>query len=304
MTMTDGTTTKHPGAGSGMVWIIGTPALLVFLWSTGFVGAKWGLPYAEPFTFVAIRFALAAAILVAFALAVRAPWPKTWAEAGHTAVVGLLLHGTYLTGVFCSIAWGAPAWITALLTGIHPLLTALLAGPYLKERVSPRQWIGFVLGFLGVALVVWRGESLLAAPPESLLACAVGLLALSTGSLYQKRHGGSTDLRTSQAIQQLAALALVTPCAFLFETRVVHWTGEFIGALAWLTLILSIGMFTLLYALMRRGAASKIASLFFLVPPVVAMEAYFLFGERMDLRQAAGMALAAVGVAIVTRVRR
>lgn len=286
------------------VWSLGAPAMLIFLWSTGFVGAKWGLPYAEPFTFVAIRFALAAVILTVFAWTVRAPWPSTWSEVGHIAVVGVLLHGIYLTGVFYAIWRGAPAWVASLLTSLHPLLTALLAGPYLKERVTARQWIGFLLGFSGVLLVVWKGESLLAAPAASLVACAAGLLALSTGSLYQKRHGETTDLRSSQAIQQIAAFAVVLPCALLFETREIQWTADFIGALAWLTVVLSIGMFTLLYALIRRGAASRVASLFFLVPPTVAVETYFLFGERMDLQQIAGMALAAAGVAVVTWVRR
>jgi len=285
-------------------WTFGMPALLVFLWSTGFVGAKWGLPYAEPFTFVAMRFAIAAMILTVYALAVGAPWPKSGAELRHTIVVGILLHGVYLTTVFVAIWQGAPAWTASLLTGIHPPLTALLAGPYLKERVTGRQWAGFMMGLGGVFLVVWQGEQTLVMPASSLAVLAFGLLALSTGTLYQKRHGGSQDLRTGQAVQQMAALAVVLPCALLFETGDVQWTGEFIFALAWLTGPLSIGMFSLLYVLIRRGVATRVVGLYFLVPPVVAVETFFVFGERMTGQQFVGMALAAAGVALVTWRRR
>jgi len=291
---------NEAGQSTAALQAFGGPALLVFLWSTGFVGAKWGLPYAEPFTFVAIRFTIAAAILTAYALIVRATWPRSWAEVGHTAVVGVLLHGVYLTAVFVAIHRGAPAWTASLLTGIHPPLTALLAGPYLKERISGRQWGGFLMGMGGVFLVVWRGDQALVIPPTGLMVLGCGLLALSSGTLYQKRHGGTQDLRTSQVIQQIAALAVVLPCALLLETGDVQWTGDFIFALAWLIGPLSIGMFSLLYMLIRGGAASRVASLYFLVPPVVAIEAYFLFGEQMTLQQAAGMALAGAGVAIVT----
>ncbi len=284
--------------------ILGMPALLVFLWSTGFVGAKWGLPYAEPFTFVAMRFAIAAAILSVYALAVGAPWPKSGAELRHTIVVGVLLHGGYLTAVFVAIWQGAPAWTASLLTGIHPPLTALLAGPYLKERVTGRQWAGFIMGLGGVSLVVWPDGQDSVMPLSSLAVLTIGLLALSTGTLYQKRHGGSQDLRTGQAVQQMAAFAVILPCALLFETGEVRWTGEFILALAWLTGPLSIGMFSLLYVLIRRGAATRVVGLYFLVPPVVAVETFFVFGERMTGQHFAGMALAAAGVALVTWTRR
>lgn len=286
--------------GTDAAWVFGMPALLVFLWSTGFVGAKWGLPYAEPFTFVAIRFAIAAAILTVYALAVGAPWPKSWAELRHTIVVGILFHGVYLTSVFVAISQGAPAWTASLLTGIHPPLTALLAGLYLKERVTGRQWAGFMMGLSGVFLVVWQGKQAMVMPASSLIVLALGLLALSTGTLYQKRHGGSQDLRTGQAVQQMAALAVALPCAFLFETGNVQWTGEFIFALAWLTGPLSIGMFSLLYVMIRNSAATRVVGLYFLVPPVVAVETFFLFGERMTGQQFVGMALAAAGVALVT----
>ncbi|MBT3305180.1 MAG: DMT family transporter [Alphaproteobacteria bacterium] len=306
--MNDSSPEKSEGGqtrdGADAAWILGMPALLVFLWSTGFVGAKWGLPYAEPFTFVTIRFAIAASILTVYALAVGAPWPKYGAELRHTIIVGILLHGVYLTTVFFAIWQGAPAWTASLMTGIHPPLTALLAGPYLKERVTGRQWAGFMMGLGGVFLVVWQGEQDLVMPVSSLAALAFGLLALSTGTLYQKRHGGSQDLRTGQAVQQMAAFAVILPCALLFETGDVQWTGDFIFALAWLTGPLSIGMFSLLYVLIRRGAATRVVGVYFLVPPVVAVETFFLFGERMTGQQFVGMALAAAGVVLVTWTRR
>lgn len=287
-----------------LAWSVGVPALLVFLWSTGFIGAKYGLPYAEPFTFVAIRFAIAAGIFAAYALISRAPWPRTAREVVNTVVVGMLLHGTYLTGVFIAIANGTPAWVASMLTGLHPLLTALFAGATVGERIRPAQWLGFVLGLAGIALVLWRGGSDTAIPAAGVIACGVGLAALTGGSLFQKRFGTATDLRSGQAIQQLAALALVMPCALLLESGEVDWTGEFVFALSWLTGVLSIGMFTLLYLLIRRGAASKVASLFYLVPPLVALESYFLFDEVVTLRHVAGMVLAGAGVALVTRVPR
>ena len=250
--------TAEPAATLG--WSVGMPALLVFLWSTGFIGAKFGLPYAEPFTFVAIRFAIAAAILAVFAWISGAPWPRSPAAFIHTAVVGMLLHGTYLTGVFVAIASGTPAWVASLLTGLHPLLTAVLAGLTVGERIRPTQWLGFMLGLAGIGLVLWRGGPETAIPTAGVIACGVGLAALTGGTLYQKRFGTATDLRSGQAIQQLAAFVLVIPFAFLLETREVHWTGEFVFALAWLTGVLSIGMFTLLYLLIRRGAASSIGA--------------------------------------------
>ncbi len=284
---------------SSPAWAILAPVLLVFLWSTGFVGAKWGLPYAEPFTMSALRFAIAAVVFLGLALVAGAPWPRGWRQIRDVSLVGILLHGVYLTGVFWSIANGTPAWMAALIAGLSPLLTAVLAGPYLGERVSARQWTGFALGFAGVGLVIWRGAATGAGPLPGTLALILGLFALSGGTLYQKRHGGGADLRSGQAVQLLAGFALVALLALIFEEREIAWTGDFILALAWLSLVLSVGMFTLLFALIRRSALTRVSSLFFLVPPLVALETHVLFGEAMTGRDLLGMALAALGVALV-----
>jgi drug/metabolite transporter (DMT)-like permease len=276
------------------------PVLLVFLWSTGFVAAKWGLPYAEPFTLSALRFAIAGTVFVVLALVTGAPWPRGWRQIRDLSLVGVLLHGIYLTGVFWAIANGTPAWMAALIAGLNPLLTAVLAGPYLGERVSLRQWAGFALGLAGVGLVIWQGTATGAGPLPGTLALTLGLFALSGGTLYQKRHGGGADLRSGQALQLAASVLLVGILALVFEERQIAWSVDFILALAWLSLVLSVGMFTLLFALIRRGALTRISSLFFLVPPLVALETHFLFGEAMTGGDLLGMALAVLGVALVT----
>lgn len=272
----------------------------MFLWSTGFIGAKWGLPYAEPFTLSALRYAIAGAVFLGLALVAGAPWPRGWRQIRDVSLVGVLLHGIYLTSVFWSIANGTPAWMAALIVGLNPLLTAVLAGTYLGERVSARQWAGFGLGFAGVGLVIWQGAATGAGPLPGTLALILGLFAFTGGTLYQKRHGGGTDLRSSQALQLAASVVLVGILALVFEEREIAWTGDFILALAWLSLVLSVGMFSLLFVLIRRDALTRVSSLFFLVPPLVALETHYLFGEAMTGQDGAGMALAVLGVALVT----
>lgn len=290
----------RPNLGDSPFLAILAPVLLVFLWSTGFVAAKSALPYAEPLTLSALRFAIAATVFLVLALAAGAPWPRGWRRLRDVSLVGILLQGIYLTGVFWAIAQGTPAWMAALIAGLSPLLTAVLAGPYLGERVSVRQWAGFVLGFAGVGLVVWQGASTGSGPIAGTLALGFGLLAFSGGTLYQKRHGGSLDLRSSQAMQLTASFLLIGVLALLFDSREIDWTVEFILSLAWLSVVLSVGMFTLLFVLIRRGDLTRVSSLFFLVPPLVAFETHLLFDEVMTGRDLLGMALAALGVALVT----
>ncbi len=283
------------------LWSIAGPGVFIFLWSTGFIGAKWGLPYAEPFTLLTMRFAIAAALFTILALATGAPWPKTPREYVDSIVVAIFIHGIYLTGVFWAIDRGTPAWVAGLIAGSQPLLASVLAGPTLGEKITPRQWFGFALGFVGVAAVVWRGDGETdIGPGIGIAVTIVGLIALTIGTLYQKRHGGGADLRTGQAVQQITLAAILGVLALSFETNEVRWTPDFLFALGWLSLVLSMGMFSLLFLMLRRGTASTVSSLFFLVPPLTALEAHLLFGETLGVRDIAGMALAAVGVALVT----
>ncbi len=275
------------------------PAVFVFLWSTGFIGAKLGLPYAEPMTFLTLRFGIVVALMLPFALLVRAPWPRTWKDAGHIAVAGLLLHGAYLGAVFASIGLGVEAGVSALIVGVQPLLVAVAAGPFLGERVTGRQWIGLLLGMLGVVVVVSNKLSLGIGTPFGMALSVFALFGMSAGTLYQKRFCGSMDLRSGSVIQFAATTLLVGSLALLLETREVVWHLDFVIALGWLIFVLSFGAITLLYILIRRGEAARVSSLFFLVPPCTAVVAWFLFDETLEITALAGMALAMIGVALV-----
>jgi drug/metabolite transporter (DMT)-like permease len=279
---------------------VAIPALFVVLWSTGFIGARLGRPYAGPLTFLALRYALAAGLLTLIALATRAPWPRRSAEVGHYAVAGLLIHGVYLGGVFVGISLGVEAGVAALIVGLQPLLTSALASA-LGERVRPLQWAGLGLGFLGLTLVLAR--KLGQGPGSGLggLACIAALLGITVGTLYQKRHCAGMDLRTGSVVQFLASGLVTAPLALLFEAFRIAWSSEFVFALLWLVLVLSLGAVSLLYVLIRRGAAAQVASLFFLVPPCTALIAWPLFGETLGPLALVGMALTGAGVALASR---
>jgi len=285
--------------GAARLWLQAMPGLFVLLWSTGFVSAKFGLPYAEPLTFLLLRFVFVVALMLPLALAMRANWPATWTQAGHVAVVGVLMQGGYLGGVFCSIHLGMSAGVSALIVGIQPILTAFASAPLFGERLRARQWSGLVLGFGGVLLVVLGRSALSGITPVTLALSVLALLSITVGTLYQKRYCGSVDLRTGSVIQFCAAGLVLLPLALSFETMRVRWTGEFAFTLAWLVLVLSIGAISLLYVLIRSGGATKVASLFYLVPPTTALMAYAMFGEQLSVTAMAGMALAAIGVALV-----
>ena len=278
----------------------GAPALFVLLWSTGFIGAKFGLPYAEPFTFLLIRLTIVAAVLAAVAAIMRAPWPKSGRLAAHIAVAGLLVHGSYLGGVFAAIRHGVLAGLTALIVGLQPLLTAAVAGPLLGERMRSRQWLGLALGLIGVALVV-GGKLSLRADAAGIGFAVWALLGITVGTLYQKRFCTAMDLRSGTAIQYAAASALLAVLAVTTETMKVEWSGRFIFALAWLAIVLSVGAVFLLFYLIREGQAARVATLFYLVPPVTATLAWLLFGESLSALALVGFALTAVGVAIARR---
>ena len=276
------------------------PVLFVFFWSTGFVGAKYGLPYAEPLTFLLLRYSAVIVLMALGAWMSRAPWPTDARQWWHLFVVGLLMQALYLGGVFVAIRQGLPAGLVSLLVGLQPLLTATLAGLLIGERVSLRRWLGLLLGLTGLVMVLtarlegglgWSGVW------PALLA----LLAITLGTLYQKRFCPHFDWRSGAAIQFGAAWLLTLPVALLTENFQVQWTGEFVFALGWLVLVLSVGAIGLLNHLIRSGSSVNVASLFYLVPPSTAVIAWLMFDEMLTLVQLLGLVVAVTGVALVRR---
>lgn len=291
-----------PTRSAAPVWLAFTPGLFVFLWATGFIGARLSADDAEPFSFLFVRCAIVAGILTAAALVFRAPWPDR-RTAGHAMLVGALIHGGYLGLVFWSINHGLPAGVSALIVGLQPLLTALLAAPMLGERITARHWLGLAVGILGVGLVVWPKLTFAAhgITPANIAASLFATLSITVGSIYQKRYMGGLDLRSGNALQFLGAAAAVGLVALVSENFEIAWTGEVILAMAWLVLVLSIGATTLLYLMIRHGEVSRIAGLFYLVPAVTAVIAWALFGETLSPVQILGMAVCAGAVMLVTR---
>ena len=275
------------------------PALFVFLWSTGFIGARYGLPFAEPFTFLGVRMALVVAMLLAATLLLRAPWPRAPGDYGHLVIVGLLVHGCYLGGVFSAVYHHVPLGLTALVTGLQPVVTALLAGPVLGERIAPRQWAGVALGLTGVALVVAGKYGLAMPDPAGFAWLLLALFGISAGTLYQKRFCTRIPMLSGGVVQYTSTGIVFFLLALATETREVQWTGQFVFALAWLSLVLSLGAIGLLYLMIRHGEASRVASLFFLTPPVTAVLAFVLFDEPLGALAIAGLAIAALGVSLV-----
>ena len=273
------------------------PGLFVLLWSTGFIAAKYGLPYAPPLTFLLYRFAFVALLMLVVAIATRATWPHDARQIAHVAIAAWLVHGAYLGGVFVAIAAGMPAGTSAMLVGLQPILTVVIARAWLGERVVARQAAGLVLGLAGVWLVVrhrfgYNGDL------AGLVPCLIALAGISIGTLYQKRYCARVDMRSGAVIQFTACTLLYLPLVLLFEGAPVQWTPQFIFAMSWSVLVMSVGAISLLYWLLRHGAASNVARLFYLVPPVTALEAWLMFGEQLDALSLIGMVLIAIGVAV------
>ena len=290
-----------PGTATGPGFLALMPGLFVVLWSTGFIAAKYGLPDAEPLTFLALRFVLVAILMLVMSLGLGAAWPANWREAGHIALVGILIQATYLGGVFYAIAHGVSAGTAALIVGLQPLITASLVGLLLGEVVTARQWLGVVLGFVGLVLVLWGRVAVDLQHVAALTTVIAAPFGMSFGTLYQKRFCASVDLRSATVIQNATAGLLMLLLALASETMHVEWHLEFVLALFWLCLVLSVGATMLLLFLLRRGAASRIAGLFYLVPPVTALMAYLLFGETLGATALVGMAVTAIAVALVNR---
>lgn len=292
--------TSQPDAPLGAAAFVSIAGLFLFFWASGFVAAKYGFPYAEPFTFLAIRFAIASASLLAICFAWRAPWPRTPVETLHVVVAGLGVQTLYLIGVYYGIYLGVSTGVIALIVGLQPLLTGALAAPLLGETVGPRQWLGLLLGFLGLALVVWErvsGEGLVLGVAFG----ALGLLGITLGTIYQKKYCGGMDLRTSVTIQNIASLVVMIVLALTFETTHVAWSGEFLFALLWSAFGLSVIAITLFYYLVRRGAAARVTSMIYLSPPTTAVMGYAAFGEVLGLATLVGMGIAMTGVWLVNR---
>lgn len=283
---------------SGNLAALAAP-VFVFIWSTGFIGARYGMPYTEPATFLALRFAGVLLLMVPAVLLMRVPFPAR-RQVFHLAVAGLLLQGGYLLGVFEAIRHGMGAGLAALIVGLQPVLTALL-GTFVSERVTGRQWVGLVLGFGGVTLVVAERLSISGLSLLSVAAAVAALISITAGTLYQKRYTPHFDLRVGSVIQFAAALCFVVPVAFLTETREIEWTVPLVGAILWSIFALSIGATSLLFILIRRGAATRVASLMYLTPGVTAIMAWILFGEAISFWMLAGICLTATGVATMLK---
>jgi drug/metabolite transporter (DMT)-like permease len=286
-----------PAANAHARRAVAFPAVFVLLWSTGFIAAKYGLPYAPPLTFLLYRFLLVAALMTVVTLVMRTPWPRTPAQVAHVAVSAWLVHGAYLGGVFVALSGGMAAGTAAMLVGLQPIVTVAIARGWLREPVVARQWLGLVVGFVGVYLVV-RHKVDLDAGRTGLVAIAVALAGISVGTLYQKRYCAHVDLRSGAVIQFAACALLYLPFALTLEHVAVRWTLPFALALGWSVVVLSVGAISLLYWLLRHGAAADVARLFFLVPAVTAVMAWVAFGEQLDVVAIAGMVLIAIGVAL------
>jgi drug/metabolite transporter (DMT)-like permease len=275
------------------------PAIFVVLWSTGFVATKYVLRSAEPLTYLAIRMAVVVAIMAVIALLARPRWPDR-AGIVHSVIAGILVHGFYLGGTAVAISLSVPAGLSALIPGLQPILTSTLANRWLGERVTPLQWGGLLLGLAGVALIM-HGRPMSGEAGWGWLASGVSLVSITLGTLYQRRYCREIDWRAGNLVQYIAVMIFFAVGAFAFEDRVVHWTSEFILSVAWLAIVLSIGSIGLLYWLIRRSAATSVASLFYLVPAVTALMAFVLFGERLDAVAIAGMIACAAAVFLVNR---
>ena len=282
------------------------PAVFVLIWSTGFVVAKYGLPFAPPLTFLSIRYALSLLCFLVWIALARVSWPRGRQQWLHLAVSGILIHAGYLGGVWVAIKAGMGSGLASLMVGLQPVLTALWVSSMTStdggaEKVTQRQWLGLALGLGGLVLVVSRKfGSTQEVTAYTLAAITIALVSITVGTLYQKRHVQPADVRGANAVQIAAAFAVTLPLA-LFETEAVTWTPQFMGALAWSVLVLTLGGSSLLYLLIQRGAATAVTSLMYLVPPCTALMAWLLFAEPITVVTVLGTAITALGVSLVVR---
>lgn len=283
------------------------PLVFVLIWSTGFIVARYGMPHAPPLKFLAVRYALSILCFLPWIVLARVAWPRDAAQWRHLAVTGVLMHGGYLGGVWAAVKAGMGAGLSALIVGLQPVLTAVWLSAT-GSQVTRRQWVGLLLGFGGLLLVVSRKFGLGGEADWLNLGLAIlALLSITTGTLYQKRFVAPCDVRSANTVQLAAALALTLPLTLL-ETEAMRWTHEpagvnweLVGAMGWSVLGLTLGGSSLLYLLIQRGAATAVTSLLYLVPPTTALMAWGLFGEPITAATLAGTALTAAGVSLVVR---
>lgn len=283
------------------------PVIFVLLWSTGFIGSKLGASDAEPFTFLSLRFLIVLAIL-SVALLVTGRRARGWRERGHSMVVGMLIHGVYLGGVFWSIRHGMPAGVSALIVSLQPILTSLLSAPLLGERLSPRHWLGLGLGLAGAVLILEPGLAQAFGPGSGItwpnvVANVLALIGITASTIYQKRFATGTDMLAGTLWQYVGALLLIGAASLALETRIIDWTPKFAFALGWLVLVLSIGAISLLMLLIRQNAVASVSGLFYLVPACTSVIAFFMFGETLTPMQLGGLALATVAVLMISGAR-
>lgn len=276
------------------------PWAFIVIWASGYVVAKAAAPHAEPLTFLLLRYAGVIALMAALALIARAPWPRSWREAGHIALAGIGIQALYLGGVWVAIKHGMPAAVAALIVNLQPVLTAV-AGRFVGERVSARQWFGLLLGFAGVALVVWTKATTTGMGLGVVLLTVAALLAMTAATLYQKRVCPHFDLRTGQVVQFTASLIVTLPFAWATESFHIEWNAVVIAAMLWSIFVLTGGGISLLFLMIRHGAATQVTGYMYLVPAVTALIAWAMFGERLAPIAIAGMVVTIVGVALVVR---
>ncbi|WP_354355115.1 DMT family transporter [Variovorax boronicumulans] len=296
------TVAAAPGpAGAG--WLRAMPVVFVLIWSTGFIVARYGMPYAPPLKFLAVRYALSLVCFGIWVALARVAWPKERAQWGHLAVTGVLMQAGYLGGVWAAVHAGMGAGLVALLVGVQPVLTAVWLA-FNGGRISKRQWAGLVLGFAGLVLVVSRKFGQGAEVSALTMALAIlALLSITAGTLYQKRFVAPCDVRSASAVQMAAALLVTLPFAAM-ESQGIEWNAHSTGAMAWSVLALSLGGSSLLYMLIQRGTATAVTSLLYLVPPCTAVMAWLLFSEPITWVTLLGIALTAAGVSLVVRSER
>ena len=277
------------------------PSLFVLLWSSAFVGAKYGIPFIEPLTFMCLRFTLVTAIFLSLSLIFRASWPRSWAEAGHIAFVGFLVQALYLSGTFVALSRGVPAGLVALILGLQPVLTVLIVSALPGGRVSVLQCLGVALGFAGLILVLWNKLDLGEVDNIAIILVLTGVCMITIGTLYQGRFCAGMDMLSGNVIQAAVAMVVTGLGAWSLEEMRIDWDDRLILSLGWMVIVVSLGAHTLLLFMLRSNQATKVASLFYLTPPTVAVMAYFMFDERLTTLALVGMAVTVVGVALVVR---